>query len=74
MSCTTSRADVVIHIYIGFAHSLAKSKKNLLRLLFETSSLNLNTVIGQNRFYLKKKFEYNNLQAKNKELKGLPIE
>ena len=47
--------------YIGFAHSLAKSKKNLLRLLFETSSLNLNTVTGQNLFYLKKKFECNNL-------------
>ena len=47
--------------YIGFAHSLEKSKKNLLRLLFEISSVNLNTVTGQNLFNLKKKFECNNL-------------
>ena len=46
--------------YIGFAHSLAKSGKNLLRLLFEISSLNLNTVTGQNISYLKKKFQCNN--------------
>ena len=46
--------------YIGFAHSLAKSGKNLLRLLFKISSCNLNTVTGQNVFYLKKKFECNN--------------
>ena len=47
--------------YLGFTQNLSNSKKDLLRLLFNACSSNLNTVTGQNIFYLKKKLQCNTL-------------
>ena len=54
--------SVLMGRYIGFIQNLGKSKKSLIRLLFESCSANLSTVTGQNVKYLQMKYNKYSIQ------------
>jgi hypothetical protein len=49
--------SVLVGRYIGFIHNLRRTDKDLLKILFNSCSANLNSITGQNLHFLMQKFK-----------------